>query len=336
MKKEFKYLFISITVVAGLAFSLFMINQVNGVYLLANGINPIFGQVVLWSLIAISIIIMAIPFIIYLKMPKALDPQEASIDLTGYQKKLLQRLSKNKLLIDAKQVPKEISDLSLAINFLDEKADQEIKRIAATVFLTTAISQNGKLDALTVLATQSKMVWRIAHIYYQRPTLKDLFRLYSNVAVSTFLASEIEDLDISEQFQPVIQAMMKNTAGKSLPIVGSTANIIMDSLLEGTTNAFLSLRVGIITKKYCGNTAGYNAKKVKRRAYIEASEMLGKIVVQSSGKVISSVLKATKNAGVETFKSGLETVKNAGEKVKYGLVNVSKSLIGKKQKTLGE
>ncbi|MGB3468536.1 MAG: DUF697 domain-containing protein, partial [Cyclobacteriaceae bacterium] len=306
---------------------------INGVHNLAAAISPLFGQVVLWLLIAVTAVIAFLPFYIYMKFPKTLDQEEARVDLPSYQEKLTKRLAKNKLLIKNNLAPKSPADLKDAIAFLDQQADKEIKNIAATIFLTTAISQNGKLDALTVLATQSKMVWRIAHIYYQRPTIKDMSRLYSNVALATFLASEIEDLDISEQFQPVIQAMMKNTAGKSIPFVGTTANIVMDSLLEGTTNAFLSLRVGIIARKYCGSIEAFDAKRAKRRAYLEASEMLGKIVVSSSGKIISSVFKATKNAGVETFRSGVQSVKNAGGRVKDGLVNVSKSIMGNKENT---
>ena len=332
MRKQLKFLAISILSIGAFAFVLFMINQINGVYSLAKGVHPIVGQVVLWTLILLTAVLVVMPFYLFVRLPKALDPDEALEDLDGYQQKVVKRLAQNKLLAQNNLTPKTVEDLQPAIAFLDEQADEEIKRIAGTVFLATAISQNGKLDALTVLATQSKMVWKIAHIYYQRPTLKDLTRLYSNVAMSTFLASEIEDLDISEQFQPVLQAMMRNTAGKSLPILGSTANIIMDSLLEGTTNAFLALRVGIIARKYCGSTEGYDRKRVKRRAYLEASEMLGKIVVQSSGKVISSVLKATKNAGVETFKSGVESVRNAGGKVKDSIVNASKSVFGSKDK----
>ncbi|MEL7148986.1 MAG: hypothetical protein AAFO69_21610, partial [Bacteroidota bacterium] len=97
-------------------------------------------------------------------------------------------------------------------------------------------------------------------------------------------------------------------------------------------NAFLALRVGIIAKKYCGSTEGYDRKRAKRRAYLEASEMLGKIVIQSSGKVIGSVLKATKNAGVETFKSGVESVKNASGRMKDGIVNASRNVFRSKEK----
>ena len=332
MRKQLKFLTISILSVGAFAFVLFMINQINGVYALANAVHPVFGQVTLWGLIGLSVFMVGLPFYLFIRLPKALDPEEANEDLAAYQQKLVKRLSRNKLLTSNELAPKTTEDLQPAIAYLDEKADEEIKSIAGTVFLTTAISQNGKLDALTVLATQSKMVWKIAHIYYQRPTIRDMARLYGNVAMSTFLASEIEDLDISEQFQPVLQAMMRNTAGKSVPILGSTANLVMDSLLEGTTNAFLALRVGVIAKKYCGSTEGYDRKKVKRRAYIEASEMLGKIVIQSSGKVISSVLKATKNAGVETFKSGVESVRNAGGKVKDSIVSASRSVFGGKEK----
>ncbi len=332
MGKQLKTLAIAITTLFSAGFILFIANQIYGLYQLTTAINPFFGQVTLYGLTTIMIGLTALPVILLLKLPKPLDPVNAGEDLDVFRKKVLKRLQSNKILRERGLVPNHTSQLADAIKVLDEEAEKEIKNIASTVFLTTAISQNGKLDALTVLITQSKMVWRVAHIYYQRPGIKDMMNLYANVGAATFLASEIEDLDISEQFQPVIRAMMKNTATKSIPIVGSTANIVMDSLLEGTTNAFLTLRVGIIAKKYCGAIDGYNKSKARKRAYVEASELLGKIVLQSSGKVISSIVKATKQAGVDTIKSGIEGIKNTGAKVGRGIANTAQKIIPSKKK----
>jgi hypothetical protein len=36
-------------------------------------------------------------------------------------------------------------------------------------WFTTAISQNGVLDGFFVLASLSRIVWRISHIYNQKP-----------------------------------------------------------------------------------------------------------------------------------------------------------------------
>ncbi len=331
MGNQLKRITLAIGVLITAGFILFLANQINGLYQLANGIGPLLGQIVLWSLIVLMTILFSLPVVLILKLPKALNPSDAVSDLPEYQRKFKKRLSNNKVLKKHEFKIEKDGDLKEAIAILDNEADEEIKRIASTVFLTTAISQNGKLDALTVLATQSKMVWKIAHIYYQRPNLKDLINLYVNVGTATFLASEIEDMDLTEQFQPVLRAMMKNTATKSIPIVGSTANLVMDSLLEGTTNAFLTLRVGIIAKRYCGSYDGYNKGLVRKRAYVEASEMLGKIVLKSSGRVISSIATATKKASVDTLKSGFESIKTAGSKVGEGIANTARKMVrGKK------
>ena len=57
-----------------------------------------------------------------------------------------------------------------ALRLLDEDATRVVRQMASTVFLTTAVSQSGRLDVLLVLMAQSRMIWRIAHLYYQRPS----------------------------------------------------------------------------------------------------------------------------------------------------------------------
>src|SRR5690606_39938236 len=82
------------------------------------------------------------------------------------------------------------------------------KAAASQVFLTTAISQNGSLDALLVLAAQSRLILQIARVYYQRPTVRDLTYLYSHVAAPALGAAELDDIDVSEQMQPVLPAVL--------------------------------------------------------------------------------------------------------------------------------
>jgi len=155
--------------------------------------------------------------------------------------------------------------------------------------------------------------------------LRELGHLYANVGAAVLLAPEIEDLDISEQLEPVLKSFIKNSAGKSIPIFSSTANIIMDSLLEGTTNSFLTLRVGILTKRYCSSIEAVDAKKARRAAYKEAGALLGNLVMESSGKVVSALIKATKKTGVDTIKSGISSVRGA-------VGNLKKKVLGSKDK----
>ena len=309
MKNQLKNLFIFMVLFLGFVFLLFLINQVTTIYQWTYQINPVLGQVVLLSMIVILLVLLLAPFVIYFRLPAPLVPARSTSEHPLYLKRLKQRLSRNKRISSDFDLenPEQFSE---AIKVLDTKADVIINGTAKAVFLTTSASQNGKLDALTVLITQSKMVWDIAHLYYQRPMLREMFYLYGNVAATTFFASEIEELDLSDQLEPVITSLMRNP-GRAIPVFGPVANIVVDSLIEGSANAFLTLRVGVIAKKYCGAMEVYDRKKMKRSAAAEASVMLKRIVLESSGRVINTILKATKKAGLDTFKTSVDVMNKA-------------------------
>jgi len=323
MLKDIKFLITSVSVLIILGFLLFIINQIHNLYDLASGVSPFAGQITLWGLIIAFSILFSIPFVIFFRLPKNIAFPSDEKDLPAYRNKILKKVSSNKYLKANQITIKSDGDLENGIKILDAEADRIIHKTASTVFITTAISQNGKLDAFTVLATQTKMVWDIAHLYYQRPSLKDMTRLYANIGATTFLASEIENLNISEQIEPIIKSMIKNSTGKAIPVFGPSANIILDAMLEGSTNAFLTLRVGIVAKKYCGNTGMMDKKAIKRSAFMEASNQLGKLVLDSSARVISSIVKATKKAGADTVKSSYEAVKKAGISVKDSVADTA-------------
>ena len=115
-----------------------------------------------------------VPVVIVLRMPKPLVPpaSEASPEFDGHLKRLGERLASNPRVRLASIRPIDRRGIEDALRILDDDADAIVKQMATTVFLTTAVSQSGRLDALLVLAAQSRMVWRIAHLYYQRPSLQ--------------------------------------------------------------------------------------------------------------------------------------------------------------------
>ncbi|MEM9328874.1 MAG: DUF697 domain-containing protein [Bacteroidota bacterium] len=315
-----------IALLLGFTFLIFLANQISGIYLLASGLNPLFGQIVLGLLIILFAGLILSPLVLVLRLPKPLKRPETEEELHQYKLVLLKRMQKNAILKEKGVILTTLEDLPNAIAILDEESDRVIKSTASTVFLTTAISQNGKLDALTVFLTQVRMVWKIAHIYYQRPSLREMAYLYGNVGATSFLATQIEDVDLAKHLEPVITSIAKNASGRSVPIIGPTATLILDSLLEGTTNAFLSLRVGILSKKYCAQLTLTTKKEIKTSTLKEASTLLRKIAVSSSGAIITSIVKGTQKAGVDTLKSGWDGVVRTGGKVKDAVVDVGKKV----------
>jgi len=336
MIQSVKKLLLPIAILVILGFVLFVINQVSGIYLLVSSYSQTAASVLLVVLSLLILSLVLWPVLLYARLPQPLKLPQSESELATYQKRLLKRLSRNQRLVAEGVQPKSVEDLDKALERLDELSNKVIAETATAVFLTTSVSQNGKLDALTILATQSRMVWKVAHVYYQRPTLRELVYLYANVAGSSFLAAEIEDLDISQQVEPVINSFLKNAGGKSIPVLGPTTNIILDSLLEGSTNAFLTLRVGNIAQQYCGCNEVITRKKLKRRAFVMAAAQLKTIVMKSSGQIIGGLLKATKKAGLDTLKSGWEGIKTTGSKVADNIAEAGQKInpFRKKEKEL--
>ncbi len=319
MIRTLKKLFYPVVALFSLGFLLFLFNQVSTIYLAADRIDPILGGVILSILVILIGTLIVMPASQYLRLPKPLELPTNENAVPHYQSKLLKRLQINTLLKKENMIPQNVADISTAITLLDKEADFIINETARVTFLTTAVSQNGKLDTLTVLGAQMRMVWKISQIYYQRPTLREMSRIYGYVGASSFLAGEIEDLDITRQIEPVASALFKNASSKSIPLIGPAATLVMDSLLEGSTNAYLSLRVGILTKKYCGNQGVFDKKAVKSQSIKEAAKQLGIVSAQASSSVISGLLSATKNAGLDTIKSSWKGIKRASQQVGKGV-----------------
>ena len=300
-----------------LLFILIVINQLVSFYNNLATIHPILAISATTLLGIIIIALSATPFILIAKLPAPLPFPDSNNDLEKYQQVFKDRLAKHPVAKEHNLDPHVDGDLKVIYEKLKEKANKIIFETASAVFISTAISQNGKLDAFTVLAAQIRLVWKVSHVYWQRPSLRNLQQLYTNVAINAMAASGIEQIDLSQQIQPIVNAMIKSP-GKHIPVVGNAAHIITDSILEGTVNAFLTLRVGVLTKNYCFPEVR-TINEIRSNSFVEASGLLKTLVVKSSAKVVEGILKAAKNAGVQTFKTGYGAVLKGMKSAKSGI-----------------
>src|SRR5690606_39820677 len=88
-------------------------------------------------------------------------------------------------------------ELEAALAELDAVATDRIRKAASCAFLTTAVSQNGALDALVVLGIQARLTWDVAVGYAQRPHYRETAYLYSNVLTTAYIAGELEDAEVA-------------------------------------------------------------------------------------------------------------------------------------------
>src|SRR5450759_199834 len=265
--------------------TIFVINQTAQVVLLANTISPVLARIVLVVLLAVYAVAILVPVTLFIRLPPPISPptDEQSPEYQTYLRRLGTRLATNPDLISAGALDDRAS-IESALKVLDAKADDVIKRTASTLFVTTAVSQNGSLDALMVLAEQTRLIWQVARIYNQRPTLREVGRLYANVGATLFAASELEDLDIRDQIEPVIKAVFGHAVVSLVPGITSVASIVMNSVVDGTANAYLTLRVGIICQSYCRSMTAVDRRRARRHSSIAAASMLGSVVSASAAR----------------------------------------------------
>jgi hypothetical protein len=275
-------------------FGLFVVNQTAQVVQLASTIDPRAGTPVLLGLLAVYGLLAAVPIVMVMRLPRPLAPP-ATRSGPEYQAHL-DRL-RSRLRLNAAHKVEKLDDeaaVEEAIERLDEEAARIVKQTAGQVFLSTAVSQSGRLDTFLVFSMQTRMIWKIAHLYYQRPTVRDMVHLYAQVAGTSFVAGELQDLDLSEQVAPVFSAVVGSLGG-AVPGLQLASSILANSILSGAADAFLTLRVGMIARRYCGALVVETPSALRRRATSEAAAHLGAIVAEGSARITRALWTSSRD-----------------------------------------
>jgi hypothetical protein len=280
-----------------LSFGVVVINQTAQVVELAKQAHPVLGTVTLWGLVVTYTGLIGVPIVMVARMPRPLRPpaSDTGPEFEAHLAELGRRLKSNPrvpISLGLGSRPNRL-EVEQALGALDSEANAVIKQMATTVFLTTAVSQSGRLDALLVLMAQSRMIWRVAHLYYQRPSLREMAYLYTNVAATAFVAGELDDIELHQMIQPVVAASL-GTVGGAIPGFQVFTTIAVNSLLSGSANAFLTLRVGMIAKAYCGSLVAQPRTKLRRSATAEAARLLSGIVRESGARVRDALWQEVK------------------------------------------
>jgi hypothetical protein len=144
----------------------------------------------------------------------------------------------------------------------------------------------------------------------------------------------IEELDIEQQVEPIITPLVSGSVIGGIPGASGVSTFMITSIIDGAANALLTLRVGIITRRFFGYFSGPESLETKRLATIEASGMLGSIVIKSAGVVTDAVLKASKKR-IGTISSSIKdaTVKSTGSVIDYSRQSVNKIIDSLKPKS---
>ena len=269
----------------------------------AAAVHPMLG----WAVGAVAglgfLLLVVWPVAAVLRLPRTLAPPAARSGRAWnrYVLRYARRLATNDILredydgfadlvrLSSARNPDPVAlekQMAPALEILDERAREAVSRHAATVFAGTAVSQSGRLDGLLVTAGQLRTVRDVARIYYQRPTPGELVRVYGNVAASAFVATEIQD----SQLIAVLGAPVSAAVAGLVPLQGTDplVSLLVNSLLVGSANGFLTLRVGALARRYCGLSPDLRRDAVSASASVEAAGMLAAAISSGAGRIASA------------------------------------------------
>jgi hypothetical protein len=225
-------------------------------------------------------------------------------------------------------------EIGEALSVLDERARQIICRHAAAVFATTAVSQSGRLDTAIVISAQLRLVKEIAEVYYQSPNPRELWGLYLNVGASAFIAGEIQDSEVLAVLGAPVSAGLSGL----IPISGMDplVSLLMNSLLDGSANALLTLRVGVLAQRYCGIRLEENRRRIARSASIEAAGLLGGVVASGARRVAAATQRLIIDRAVKIPQRAAMGVVNAGSDFLSGIAKIAGRAAGMAAKKVSE
>lgn len=190
----------------------------------------------------------------------------------------------------------------LLIEFFTEKfspvIDSEIKSAAKTAFVTTAISQTAFYDMFSMLSVNLHLIRTIVESCGYRPSGAALLGLYVRILKATFLAGGLEEMDLEE-----LLPLVTGNAAMKLP------GLVFASAAQGTVNAFMTIRVGILTKKYLFSADGpIEMPQARKDSYKEAIDFLKKCelhkdVITMAKKTAQGAKEAAAASVKKVFKS---------------------------------
>ena len=238
------------------------------------------------------------------------DPTEA--ERQAFARELERRLKKNPHVRAAGLRATDEHFLEKALDVLDARAGEEIRNNAKRVFLGTALSQNGRLDALIVFVSLARMVWRVSGIYNQRPTPAELWSVYSTVSSATFISFSIEALDIprtiTESMNELLPAVTPAMAASSVPLMGPMMQQCTSAVIDGAANCLLAIRAGVVTRS-AFRFAALGREEARQQACVrEAGTMLAEISRETVGAIVEAFRKQLVNLPASMGQKISETV----------------------------
>jgi hypothetical protein len=199
-------------------------------------------------LISVFLIYFAfIPMLSILRLPGRFaptrNPDEIQTTIESRMKQFRRSPVLRNLGVDVLQISNDRLGYDQVLAALKPEVKKLHQRYVIQVFYSTAISQNGFLDALLILVLSINLVKDLFVLYHGRVPNRVLWIIGRMVIQSVLIGgSEGIEYVVDEVFSKMFSGAMKG-----IPF----ASKILGSLADGYVNAALVTRIALITQNYC-------------------------------------------------------------------------------------
>jgi hypothetical protein len=145
--------------------------------------------------------------------------------------------------------------------------------------------------------------------------------------MSAFIAGEIQDSEVLAVLGAPVSAGLTGF----IPVSGMDplVSLLMNSLLDGSANALLTLRIGALARRYCGIRLEEDRRKIARSASLEAAGLLGGVVASGAHRVASATRRLVLDGAVRIPQRAAMGVVGAGSDLLSGIAKMAGRAAGR-------
>lgn len=228
-------------------FLYFLVKEFLQLYTYLLGINEVLAIIVIAILFLVVIYFGLIPIIQIFILPADLGPTSIISEAESLRVKRIKKLRGNKFLkennFDFTSIDSSEDSYNKIVAKLRPECERIRKKYIYQVFYSTAVSQNGFLDAILIFSSAVNLVKEIFLLYHGRVNTKELFVIAKKVYYSVLIGGS-EGIEYATE--ELFSKLATDTA-KSIPFLDK----IFSSLADGYINAVLLTRISLITENYC-------------------------------------------------------------------------------------
>lgn len=228
-------------------FLYFLVKEFLQLYTYLLGINEVLAIIVIAILFLVVIYFGLIPIIQIFILPADLGPTSIISEAESLRVKRIKKLRGNKFLkennFDFTSIDSSEDSYNKIVAKLRPECERIRKKYINQVFYSTAVSQNGFLDAILIFSSAVNLVKEIFLLYHGRVNTKELFVIAKKVYYSVLIGGS-EGIEYATE--ELFSKLATDTA-KSIPFLDK----IFSSLADGYINAVLLTRISLITENYC-------------------------------------------------------------------------------------